>query len=337
MRKPKNRMDLVEQHFLLAGETIAKMVDDFKKFEKEMENSFKITNAKSKKHKLDMQKIDAEHKQLIKDIDAKYKLEMKKIETESKKRNQKHEDKMKKIKAEILKYELEIKKIEAESKKRDQEHEDKMKKLDAELKKLDAESKKRDQEHEDKMKKLDAEMKEIDAETKKIYQQIAKGKKELDKALKNMSENVGGIGNSNGYYTEEFFCTALEKDMSFAGHDFDYMHKNLFRYNKRKNLRGEYDIVLVNHEAIIVFELKYKLTKEYVKNFYHKSLKKFKALFPEYDHLKLYGAVASMSDPYNARQLASSYGLYVATKQAQKIKVIDKNVCEYLSDNLLEG
>jgi hypothetical protein len=125
--------------------------------------------------------------------------------------------------------------------------------------------------------------------------------------------------------------------MSFAGHDFDYMHKNLFRYNKRKNLRGEYDIVLVNHEAIIVFELKYKLTKEYVKNFYHKSLKKFKALFPEYDHLKLYGAVASMSDPYNARQLASSYGLYVATKQAQKIKVIDKNVCEYLSDNLLEG
>jgi len=167
----------------------------------------------------------------------------------------------------------------------------------------------------------------------KREEKLDKSKRELDNALKKMAENVGGIGNSNGFYTEEFFFTALENEMSFAGHDFEYIHKKLFRYSKRKNLRGEYDIVMVNSNTIIVFELKYKLTTEYVNKFYHKSLKKFKELFPEYAHLKLYGAVASMSDPENARELASKYGLYVVSQHGQKIKIIDHNVCEYQPGN----
>ncbi|ETR72198.1 MAG: hypothetical protein OMM_07648 [Candidatus Magnetoglobus multicellularis str. Araruama] len=95
-------------------------------------------------------------------------------------------------------------------------------------------------------------------------------------------------------------------------------------------MKGEYDVVLTNTHSILVVEVKYKLTCEYVTNFYKKSLPKFKLLFPEYSGHKIYGAVASYSDEDNARELAAKYGLFVLGREGQSYEIINKHARQVL-------
>ncbi|KPA13764.1 hypothetical protein MHK_006039 [Candidatus Magnetomorum sp. HK-1] len=174
-------------------------------------------------------------------------------------------------------------------------------------------------------KEFDERSKEFDERSK----EFDKRSKELDKKLAEVSRQIGGIGNSNGDYAEEFFLKSLEKTMQIGKLEFDSIDDHLSRYIKAKKLRGEYDIILTNTEHIVVVEVKYRLTKNYVNDFYSKKLKNFKDLFPMYNNYKLYGAVASFSDHDNARNLSREYGLFVLGRSGEKLDIINDNVREY--------
>ncbi|KPA18486.1 hypothetical protein MHK_001308 [Candidatus Magnetomorum sp. HK-1] len=180
--------------------------------------------------------------------------------------------------------------------------------------------------------KMDKSSEDFRKDLKKSSQEFDKRSKELDKRLAEVSKQIGGIGNSNGDYAEEFFLKSLEKKMQIGTMEFDSILDNISSYIKAKKLRGEYDILLVNTEHIVVVEVKYRLTKNYVNDFYNKKLKNFKDLFPMYKNHKLYGAIASFSDYDNARNLSREYGLFVLGRSGEKIDIINDNVREYLND-----
>jgi hypothetical protein len=169
---------------------------------------------------------------------------------------------------------------------------------------------------------------QIKAELKAHNIQIKKQIKAFNQQMKELSLQIGGIGNSNGSNAEEFFYRSLEKTMAIADISFDFINVNVNRYTKNANLKGQYDIVLNNCDTTLVVEVKYKLTPNYVEDFYHRSLPKFKQLFPEFAKHKIYGAVASFSDFDNARQLAANYGLFVLGQAGQSLKVLNKNACQ---------
>ncbi|KPA19560.1 hypothetical protein MHK_000216 [Candidatus Magnetomorum sp. HK-1] len=169
----------------------------------------------------------------------------------------------------------------------------------------------------------------MDKLSENLSEDLKKSSKEFDKRLAEVSKQIGGIGNNNGDYAEEFFLKSLEKTMQIGTMEFDSIDDHLSRYIKAKKIRGEYDIILTNTKHIVVVEVKYKLTKNYVNDFYNKKLKNFKDLFPIYKNYKIYGAVASFSDHDNARKLSREYGLFVLGRSGEKIDVINDNVREY--------
>jgi len=191
---------------------------------------------------------------------------------------------------------------------------------------LENETKARNEEREKEKKER---REQIKAELKAHNIQVKKQIKAFNQQMKDLSQQIGGIGNSNGSNAEEFFYRSLEKTMAISDFSFDFINVNVSRYRKNINLRGQYDIVLNNCDTTLVVEVKYKLTPDYVEDFYHKSLPKFKQLFPEFAHHKIYGAVASFSDFNNARQLAANYGLFVLGQAGQSLKVLNKKVSQF--------
>jgi len=153
---------------------------------------------------------------------------------------------------------------------------------------------------------------------------------EFDRQIKKISSNIGGIGDSNGYFAEEFFFKNLESSMTLGSFEFHDIDKDLRRHSTKKNLQGQYDIVLTNTEIVVVVEVKYKLSEKHVRRFYNKGLKNFIKLFPFFSNYKLYGAVASMSDPNEANKLAKEYGLFVLGQSGNEVEIINDNVKPYM-------
>jgi hypothetical protein len=117
--------------------------------------------------------------------------------------------------------------------------------------------------------------------------------------------------------------------MTIGDKSFQFIDTNLSRYDKKSRRKGQFDIILTNTDTIVVVEVKYKLTREYVNEFYHKTLNNFVFLFPNYSNYKLYGAVASLSDHDNALELAKKYGLFVLGQAGDDIEVINDEVKIY--------
>ena len=197
---------------------------------------------------------------------------------------------------------------------------------------FDERLKKSSQDFDERLKKNSEEFKKESQEFWKRSNKISRDIKRTQKSVKEVSRQIGGIGNSNGHFAFDFFYKGLDASMKIGDHEFEDIQKHLHKHKKKTNLQGEYDMVMINTDTIIVIEVKYKLTKDYVKKFYNKGLKNFKTLFPQYSDYTLYGAVASMSDPDGANELAKKYGLYVLGQSGKNIKLINDQVRPYDPD-----
>ena len=178
-------------------------------------------------------------------------------------------------------------------------------------------------------KRLKESSEDFDERLKKQEEENRTWAREWKKQMKQMSSNIGGIGDSNGHFAEEFFFKGLNSTMSLGHHKFHDIERDLRRHSTKKNLQGQYDIVLTNTDTIVVVEVKYKLSEKYVRRFYDKGLKNFKQLFPFFSNYKLYGAVASMSDPGEASKLAKEYGLFVLGQSGNDLEIINDHVKPY--------
>jgi hypothetical protein len=87
--------------------------------------------------------------------------------------------------------------------------------------------------------------------------------------------------------------------------------------NLKKRGSGEYDIVAVNGDAVVVIEVKNKLQKRMVDSFVGKKLPKFKEVFPEYRDRKLFGGMGALVVRDDVGRYAEKAGLYVLTQTSE--------------------
>jgi septal ring factor EnvC (AmiA/AmiB activator) len=120
-------------------------------------------------------------------------------------------------------------------------------------------------------KKTDAQLQETNAQQRKTDAQIQKTEKQLEKTIIKLDEigrQLGDLGLVQGEVAKDLFYRNVrylfknERDMIFAD-----VKRNL----KRKGA-GEYDIVAVNGDSVLVIEVKNKLQKRMVDNFLEKRL-----------------------------------------------------------------
>jgi len=89
----------------------------------------------------------------------------------------------------------------------------------------------------------------------------------LLKSVKELSVNLGGVGNSNGFYGEQFFSATLDKQMQLVDIQLDYSEHNKQRYIKHLNIRKEYDVILINKDMQVIVEIKNRFKNEHLKTF----------------------------------------------------------------------
>ncbi|WDN88207.1 hypothetical protein BuS5_01175 [Desulfosarcina sp. BuS5] len=109
------------------------------------------------------------------------------------------------------------------------------------------------------------------------------------------------------FYRNVRYLFKNERDMIFAD-----VKRNL----KRKGA-GEYDIVAVNGDSVLVIEVKNKLQKRMVDNFLEKRLPKFMEVFPEFRGRKLFGGIGALVVKNDVSRYAEKAGLYVLTQSSE--------------------
>ena len=153
---------------------------------------------------------------------------------------------------------------------------------------------------------------------------------ETDRMIKKLSQNIGGIENSNGAFAEEYFAQAFKTDdtKTFAGMHFDRMATNLNMKDLRINRQDEYDIVLYNNESIVIIETKYKGRERNIDDVIKKA-ESFRFWFPQYRNHKVYLGLASLSFEGNTIKNAKEKGIAIIRQQGGKTIVNDKNLVAY--------
>jgi hypothetical protein len=177
------------------------------------------------------------------------------------------------------------------------------------------ETDKKFQETREQIQETSRQMKETDKKVQKTQQQIDK----TSRTVHHVSKMVGGMSNTRGEVTEDFFKAALKNTKNIAGINYTYRGT---LYKENGIVRGQYDIVLFGKDAIIVVEVKHKLHPDDVDDFHERRLPKFKNLFPEYNDKKLVGALAGMTIDKEAAKKALALGYLLLTQAGQKLKVI---------------
>jgi len=189
------------------------------------------------------------------------------------------------------------------------------KQLMASFEKSRAESKLRQREFD----KATAESRRASAESRREWREIKQQMKETKKVVAETSKKVrevsiqlGGISSSNGMYAEEYFFDSLEKKMEFAGIKFDDISKDFKLLRKTpdgKRIEDQFDIVMLNGDAVALIEIKYKARKDDPKEMVNQKVSNFRFLFPEYAKHKIYLGLAGFSFERSAVKEAKDLGI----------------------------
>jgi len=157
-----------------------------------------------------------------------------------------------------------------------------------------------------------------------ILQENARQMQETDRRMKELQKTVGSLANNQGSFAEEYFFNSFENDQqNFFGEKFDEISKNL--KNRWQSLEDEYDIVLYNHAAVALIEVKYKAHIDDVPNVLKKA-ETFRILFPNYYDFRIYLGLASMSFYPELEQECIDQGIAVIKQVGDTVVINDTNL-----------
>ena len=157
--------------------------------------------------------------------------------------------------------------------------------------------------------KTDGQIIELKESQMRTDEQLSRTIKKLD----DIGRQLGDLGLVQGEVAEELFYRNVrylfkeERDLIFSD----------VKRNLKKKGSGEYDIVAVNGDAVLVIEVKNKLQNRMVDNFVEKKLPKFKKIFPEYQGRRLFGGIGALVVKDAVSRYAEKAGLYVLTQTSE--------------------
>ena len=164
--------------------------------------------------------------------------------------------------------------------------------------------------------KTDEQLSRTNEQLSRTDEQLSRTDEQLSKTIKKLDDigrQLGDLGLVQGEVAEDLFFRNVrylfkeERDLIFSD----------VKRNLKKKGSGEYDIVAVNGDAVVVIEVKNKLQKRMVDTFVDKKLPKFKEIFPEYRDRRLFGGVGALVVKDDVGRYAEKAGLYVLTQTSE--------------------
>ncbi len=196
--------------------------------------------------------------------------------------------------------------------------EEAQRKTDEQLRKTDEHLKKTD-EH---LKKTDEHLKKTDEQLRKTDEELRNMFKKVDARLDRVAKQLGGVTNNQGDVAEEYFINSLKEKLQIANIDFDYLIPNYVI--EGKNIKDEFDILLVNGKSVAIIEVKYKVHPNDVDKLKRKieNLKKL----PQYRGYDIYAGIAGFKIPQEAIEKAIKKGYFVLQRKGDIIQTYEKGL-----------
>jgi len=174
------------------------------------------------------------------------------------------------------------------------------------------------------------------AETRRILQENDRALTEKFEALgikvNDIKSNVTGISDSNGEFAEEYFFTSLKKKMEFAGVHFDDIYEDIKQLRKMPNgerLKDQFDIVMINDDAVALVEIKYTARKGYPAIMVNQKVPNFRTLFPDYVGYKIYLGLGALSISEEVAEEAKKLGIGLLRQVGETVEYETKWVRAY--------
>jgi len=179
-------------------------------------------------------------------------------------------------------------------------------------------------------KRMKASNEDFDKQMKESRAEFDKRMKESDEKfynrMKNLDEMIGGLGNSNGMFAEEFFFNAIDHgDKKMFGEQFYECLSSSKRYSKSNRKKNEQDVLLINGDALALIEVKYKARKEDIQKIIDR-LPNFRALFPEYRQHRIFLGLAAMSFDRGVEDESAKAGIAIVKQVGDTIVINDEHL-----------
>ena len=154
---------------------------------------------------------------------------------------------------------------------------------------------------------------------------LTKKQAETDRIVTNLAEMIGGMGNSNGDFAEEYFFNSIDKDKNIFEEHFDECISSSKRYSKDSRKKIERDILLINGKSIAIVEVKYKARREDIDKLINK-LPDFWTLYPQYRSHRIYFGLAAMSFEKGVEDETVKKGIAVIKQVGDTVVINDKHL-----------
>jgi hypothetical protein len=171
--------------------------------------------------------------------------------------------------------------------------------------------------------RAEAQFERTEAQMARTDAQIAKN----ETKLANMGIHIGGIANSQGQSTEEYFFNSLFDNPRLGNIKFDEISRNL--HNKLHNLEDEFDITMFNGNNIGLIECKYRAKEEDVVKLIEKKVSNFRQLFPYYAKHTIYLGIASFSFDERLEKFAKENGVAILKQKGDVVEIEADNLKAY--------
>ena len=164
-------------------------------------------------------------------------------------------------------------------------------------------------------KKTDEQLNRTDEQLKRTDEQLDRTDAQLKKTIKKLDDigaTLGEMGIVQGKIAEDLFYRNVrhvfgQKNMAFSD----------VRRNLKKKGVGEYDIVAVEKNTVLVVSVKNKLERYMIDSFLNEKLPKFRQIFPQYSDFRLIGGVGALVMDDGVGRYAEKKGLYVMTQNGE--------------------
>ena len=165
-------------------------------------------------------------------------------------------------------------------------------------------------------------MQETDRRMQELQKSQSITSADFDRRMKEINKTLGGWANNHGTFAEEYFYNSFENGKkNFFGEHFDEIKKKWS--SSWQGVEDEYDIVLCNHTAVAIIEVKYKAHVNDIPAVLKKA-ETFRILFPNYKDFKIYLGLASLAFYPELEQECIKEGIAII-KQVGDTVIINDN------------
>ncbi len=132
-------------------------------------------------------------------------------------------------------------------------------------------------------------------EMKDFKDEMKEDRREMKEDRREMNKQWGELANKMGTIVEDIVAPAVRPAIKKYFHEevVDFMI-NRKKFDKKKGLRGEFDVIAITATSVYLVQTKSSPDKEKLLEFKNKQLPRFRELFPEYKKLKLVPIMASL-------------------------------------------